>query len=62
MTNYFWYIRGLKNRDAAETALEDLFAHGEVTPGERPRIQRYNGTHKITGEKVTRYGITLPAD
>lgn len=42
------YAYGYKSRDAAEDALETMFAAGEVSPGEKPRIYRYScpGGHR----------------
>jgi hypothetical protein len=37
-----------KTRDAAEMALEDYFATGEVSEGDCPRIEARNGRYLIT--------------
>jgi hypothetical protein len=41
MTRYT-YAYGYRSRQAATIALEDMFAAGEVSPGERPKIYRYS--------------------
>lgn len=38
----YTYSFGHRSREAAYMALEDLFASGDVTPGEKPRIYRYS--------------------
>ena len=43
-----------KSRERAELGLEDMFASGEVSEGERPKIVRRNT------ENGVRYFITLP--
>jgi hypothetical protein len=37
----FAYAFGYKTREAAERELEDSFASGDITPGERPEIKTY---------------------
>lgn len=52
----FYYATGYKTREAAEMALFDLYADGEVSPSEWPLVERYTAKNG-----KTRYGITLPA-
>lgn len=36
-----WYVYATyKSRERAEAALEDMFAAGEVSPGEFPKIEK----------------------
>jgi hypothetical protein len=37
----YTYAFGYKSEEAAESALEHLFATGDVLPGEKPKIYRY---------------------
>lgn len=46
-----------KTRDRAESILEDMFADGDVTRGEDPRIERLTDHHG----HVKGYAVTLPA-
>ena len=55
----FTYASGYKTAHAADTALGDLYAGGEVCEGERPEIESYKARNKITGKPVTRYKITM---
>lgn len=59
----YTYAYGYRSRDHAETALEELFAGGEVSPGEKPEIERYTArvcAPTSTGKtEVHRYSITL---
>lgn len=50
----YTYSSGHKSREAAEEALEDGFATGDVLPGERPQVEPYRST---AGKR--RYRITL---
>jgi hypothetical protein len=52
--NSYWYAYGYKTRAAALDALEESYALGEVSEGERPVIDSY----KLFDGK-TRYGIRL---
>lgn len=59
----YTYAFGYKSREHAETALEELFAGGEISPCENPRIESYvaricapTSTGKTT---VKRFSITL---
>jgi len=47
MTRYT-YAFGYRSQIAAELALEDAFATGDILPGEKPRIYRYScpGGHR----------------
>lgn len=47
MTRYT-YAYGYKSKDAAENALESMYAVGEVSLGERAKIYRYScpGGHR----------------
>ena len=36
-----WYLSGCKTREQAEEKLEDLFATGEVSEGEKPEVKSY---------------------
>ena len=58
-TARFTYASGYKTADAADTALGDMYAGGEVCEGERPEIESYKARHKVTGKTVTRYKITM---
>lgn len=56
------YHTGFKTREAAQAALEDAYAAGEVSPAERPLIQAYEAWVAPKGEPlraVTRYAITV---
>lgn len=59
----YTYASGYKTREAAEEALEDMFAHAEVSECERPRIESYMGwAHPIKGQPLEaerRFAITL---
>jgi len=48
------YAYGYRTRDAAEAALVDCFANGDVSPGDDPRVEPY-----ATRDGATRYRITL---
>lgn len=50
------YAYGFKTRDAAETALIDCFASGEIMAGERPEITSYRSR-----DGALRWQITIPA-
>lgn len=52
---YFAYSTH-KTREAAETALEESFALGDITPGERPRIE----TRKDHRGRVIGYAVMFP--
>lgn len=41
MTRYT-YAYGYKSQPAAEDALEQAYATGDILPGEKPRIYRYS--------------------
>lgn len=53
----YTYSQGYRSRDAAELALDDAHATGDVLPGERPEIEAYSVTRD--GRRLTRYRITL---
>lgn len=59
----FTYASGYKTRDAADAALEDMFAFDEVSECERPRVEAYEAwVTAPAGHPVTtarRYCITL---
>lgn len=59
----YTYTYGYRSREHAETALQELFAGGEVSPGEFPEIERYTArvcAPTSTGRtEVYRYRITL---
>jgi len=38
----YTYAFGYRTREAAETALEDMFACGEVSQAERPTVESYS--------------------
>ena len=50
------YVYGFKTRDAAEAALVDCFASGEIMEGEGPEISSYRSR-----DGALRWQITLPA-
>ena len=50
------YAYGFKTRDAAETALVDCFANGEISEGEGPEISSYRSR-----DGALRWQITIPA-
>lgn len=54
MATRYTYAHGYKSRDAAQDALEDCFATGEVSQCERPKIEAYQS--RLNGR---RYMITL---
>lgn len=61
MTRYT-YATGYKTRESAELALEDMFAEGEVSPGEDPQIEPARVATIANGgvkSRVTGYIITL---
>ena len=51
-----WYAYGYRSRDAAEDALEDCFAAGEVSACEAPEVRSYRAR---SGER--RWGISVRA-
>lgn len=51
----YYYSTGHKTREAAEMALEEMYALADVTEGERPLIEPYTARN---GHR--RYAITLP--
>ncbi len=53
------YAWGYKTREAAEDALEDMFAFDEVSQCSRPQISAYKTRNVTTGAPVVRYQITL---
>lgn len=56
----YWYATGYKTRERAEKALEELFAVGDVSEGEFPRIERYAVLDETTVARWSyRYGIKL---
>jgi hypothetical protein len=50
------YAYGFKTFDAAQNALIDGFASGEISPGEAPEIVTYR-----TLQGALRWQITIPA-
>jgi hypothetical protein len=47
-----------RTRERAEEVLEDMFANGEISEGEKPRIEPTT-THRMRGaERKVRYAIT----
>lgn len=56
----FDYAR-YKTREGAESALEDMFAAGEVSEGEFPRIEKRVYKPASWSRARTSYVITLPA-
>lgn len=52
MSNH-WFAYGFKSREAAETALHNAIADGEVSPFEHPRVESY------AGNAGKRYGIRV---
>lgn len=60
MSSRYTYAYGYRSFEAADAALEDCFATGEVLPGEFPEIESYRiprGNGARSG--ATRYRITL---
>lgn len=59
----FTYASGYKTREAAEAALEDMFAFDEVSECERPKVEGYDAwVTPQAGQPLTtarRYCITL---
>lgn len=58
------YHTGFKTLDAAQAALEDAYASGEISPAERPLIQSYDAWVAPKGQPlstVKRYCITVVA-
>lgn len=53
--NTYVYAYGYKSRDKAESALENMFAEGEVSLGEEPKIERR------TVDQRTSWSIVLHA-
>jgi len=54
MTDH-WFAYGFKSREAAETALHNAIADGEVSPCEKPRVEAY----AATSDDGKRYGIRV---
>ena len=54
MTSKYWYYYGGKTYEQALERLEEFFALGDISPGEKPRIESYR-----TRAGVCRYGIIL---
>lgn len=52
------YWVNIKTFDAAQAALEDAYADGDILAGEKPDIEAYRVTAP-NGGYVTRYRITL---
>ncbi len=50
----YWYAYGYKTADAAAAAIDDMYADGEISPCDAPRVAPYTST---TGER--RYGVQL---
>lgn len=46
----YTYAGGFKSRAAAEMALEGMFAAGEVSEGERPKVEKIGGKWAVTLE------------
>ena len=58
------YGYGYKSRQRAQEALEDMLAHGEVSMGERPRIETYQidgSALELSRKSPVRYCITVNA-
>ena len=58
------YGYGYKSRQRAQEALEDMLAHGEVSIGERPRIETYQidgHALELSRKSPIRYCITVNA-
>lgn len=48
-----------KSYEQAATALEQMFAQGDVSTGERPHIEKRSGRTRTDAPLKTRYVITL---
>lgn len=62
MANRYTYAYGYKTRERAELALEDMFAGGEVSEGEHPRIETYQidgHALELSRKSPIRYCITV---
>lgn len=46
-TERFFYAWGYKTLEKAQDALETMFANGEVSLGEHPKIVSYNGKYAV---------------
>lgn len=55
----FPYASGYKSAAAADDALADLYAAGEVCEGESPEIESYQARRKADGKLVRRWRITV---
>ena len=58
------YGYGYKSRQRAQEALEDMLAHGEVSMGERPRIETYQidgNALELSRKSPIHYRITVSA-
>lgn len=53
----FTYSYGYRTRDAAEAALDDCFANGDVSHGDAPAVEAYKNR-----DGATRYRITLAGE
>jgi hypothetical protein len=51
---FYWYAYGYKTADAAALAIEDMYADGEISPCNDPRVKAYQ-----TADGATRYGVQL---
>lgn len=58
MTRYHYHT-GFRTRDAAEEALDDALAAGEISEGEWPKIEPYADFRQFDGGRITLYAITL---
>lgn len=50
----YWYAYGYRSQQAALDAVEDMYADGEISPCNDPRVKAYE-----TADGATRYGVQL---
>jgi hypothetical protein len=53
----YWYAYGYRTQQAALDAIEDMYADGEISPCNAPRVKPYQTT-----DGATRYGVQLLED
>ncbi len=53
----YWYAYGYRSHQAALDAIEAMYADGEISPCNDPRVKPYETT-----DGATRYGVQLLED
>lgn len=54
--DFYWFAYGFESKPGAHEAMEKAFAAGEISEGEKPRVESYLAQDK-SGTIRIRYGI-----